>query len=240
MTRFSVRSLALAAAAVLFLGAPVGPAWSAEKVVVPFNGRNLDGWKIQGSAAASAWTVGHATLNPDNPKELAVTPSQGDAGELINAKAHGVDLYTAEEFGDATIDLEFMVPQGSNSGIYPLGEYEVQVLDSYGRKTLTPGDMGGVYSVSAPRVNASKKPGQWQRIVIEFRAPRFQNGKKVANARFVKVTLNGKVIQENVEAKGPTGGGIRGTDVATGPLKFQGNHGAVAFRNIKIIVPDEK
>ena len=235
MTRLLTPSIAFAALAAL-VGAFAGTAAVAEKVVVPFNGRNLDGWKTQGDAAHSAWTVGHATLNPQNPKELAVAPSEGSSGELINAKAHSVDFYTVEKFGDAVFEMEFMVPKGSNSGIYPLGEYEVQILDSYGRKTMNKGDLGAVYSVAAPRVNAAKRPGEWQHIVIDFRAPRFQDGKKVANARFVKVTLNGKVIQENVDVPGPTGGGMTG-EAPTGPLKLQGNHGAVAFRNIRITTP---
>jgi hypothetical protein len=233
MTRFLARFLAVAAVASL-VGSLAGTA-VAEKVIVPFNGRNLDGWKTQGNVADSAWTVGHAKLSPTNPKELVVAPSAGTTGELINARAHSVDFYTVEKFGDARFEMEFMVPKGSNSGIYPLGEYEIQILDSYGHTTLSKGDLGGVYNVAAPRVNAAKKPGEWQHIVIEFRAPRFKDGKKVANARFDKVTLNGKVIQENVEAPGPTGGGMSG-EAPTGPLKLQGNHGAVAFRNIRITV----
>jgi hypothetical protein len=235
MTRFLARSLAFAVFAAL-VGAWAEAASADDKVVVPFNGRNLDGWKPQGDAAHSAWTVGHATLNPQNPKELVVAPSEGSSGELINARAHSVDFYTVEKFGDAKFEMELMVPQGSNSGIYPLGEYEVQILDSYGHKTVNKGDLGAVYGVAAPRVNAARKPGQWQQIVIDFRAPRFEDGKKVANARFVKVTLNGQVIQENVEVRGPTGGGMTG-EAPTGPLKLQGNHGAVAFRNIRITVP---
>ena len=227
----------------LLLGASCRMAQAQEKpagkVVSPFNGRNLDGWTIQGDASASRWVVGHAKPDAKNPKELEVSPSEGDSGELVNPKLHGVDLYSVEKFGDCTIEMDFMVPKGSNSGIYPMGEYEVQVLDSYGHKTLNQGDMGAIYSVAAPRVNASKKPGQWQHIVIEFRAPRFSDGKKVANAKFVKVTLNGQVVQENAEAPGPTGGGITGQEAPTGPLKFQGNHGPVAFRNIKIVVPQQ-
>jgi hypothetical protein len=225
----------------LLFGAACGTAKSEEKpdgkVIPPFNGRNLDGWTVQGEASANRWVVGHAKPGAKNPKELEVAPSTGDSGELINPKWHGVDLYSVAKFGDCTIDMELMVPKGSNSGIYPMGEYEVQVLDSYGRTTLNQGDMGAIYSVAPPRVNASKKPGQWQHIVIEFRAPRFSDGKKVANAKFVKVTLNGQVVQENAEVPGPTGGGITGQEAPTGPLKFQGNHGPVAFRNIKIIVP---
>jgi hypothetical protein len=80
----------------------------------------------------------------------------------------------------------------------------------------------------------AKKPGEWQKFVIEWQAPKFKDGKKVANAKFVKVELNGTVIHENVEMKGPTPSGVTGKEAPTGPLMFQGDHGPVAFRNIKI------
>ena len=95
--------------------------------------------------------------------------------------------------------------------------------------------MGGLYGAQAPRVNAALAPGKWQKFVIDFRAPKFDaSGKKTANARFVRVTLNGKVIHENVEMGKPTPGGVSGKESATGPIMFQGNHGPVAFRSIKV------
>jgi Domain of Unknown Function (DUF1080) len=128
-----------------------------------------------------------------------------------------------------------MIPKGSNSGIYLMGEYEVQVLDSYGKEKVGPGDMGGIYKTAAPKKNVCKKPGEWQKFIIEFQTPRFDSaGKKTANARFVKVTFNDEVIHENVEVKGPTGGELTGKEAPTGPLMFQGDHGPVAFRNLKV------
>ena len=156
------------------------------------------------------------------------------AGELINAQGGGVDIYTLEKYGDGTISLELMVPKGSNSGVYVMGEYEVQVLDSYGKEKIGPGDIGGLYGAAAPRVNAAKAPGEWQKLVIEFQAPKFDGDKKVANAVFKKVILNGQVLHENVELKGPTPGGITGKEAPQGPLMFQGDHGPVAYRNIQI------
>jgi len=115
-----------------------------------------------------------------------------------------------------------------------MGEYEVQVLDSFGRKKVGAGDLGGLYGASAPKVNASKAPGEWQRFVIDFQAPRFEGNKKTSNAKFARVTLNGETIHENVEMKGPTPSGVTGKEAPTGPIMFQGDHGPVAFRNIKI------
>lgn len=128
-----------------------------------------------------------------------------------------------------------MVPKNGNSGIYLMGRYEIQVFDSFAKKTLGMGDMGAIYSVAIPKVNACKKPGEWQKFVIDFVAPRFKGKDKVANAKFVKVTLNDQVIHENAEAvKGATPGGLAGDEKAMGPLFFQGDHEPVAFRNIKI------
>jgi hypothetical protein len=205
-----------------------------EKADVAFNGKNLDGWKLKGNKEKSNWTVGKAALNQQSPSQLTVVESQSEQAELINAKNGGVDIYTEKKWGDCTIELELMVPQRSNSGIYVMGEYEIQVLDSYGKERVGPGDIGGIYGAAAPKKNASRKPGEWQKFVIDFQAPRFEGDKKVANAKFLKITLNGEVIHENVEMKGVTPTGVTGKEAATGPLMFQGDHGAVAFRNIKI------
>ena len=117
-----------------------------------------------------------------------------------------------------------------------MGEYEVQILDSFGKPDdqLKPGDMGGIYTFAAPKKNATKKPGEWQKFVIEFQAPKFEGDKKVANAKFVKVTLNDQVIHENVECTNVTPGGLTGKEMPEGPLMFQGDHGQAAFRNIKV------
>ena len=188
----------------------------------PFNGKNLDGWKQKGPANKSHLTVGTAKLSPKNAREFVVT------------KGGGIDFYSEALFGDAIIEVEVMVPQGSNSGVYVMGEYEIQVLDSYGRKKLGGGDMGAIYGAAPPRVNACRKPGQWQKYEIHFRAPRFKDGKKTANAKFLKVILNGQLLHENVEMKNATPGGVDGKEKLKGPLMFQGNHGPVAYRNIII------
>jgi len=208
-------------------------------IVKPFNGKNLDGWKLKGPADRSKWVVGLAKIDPDNPRNFVVAPCDGAPGEMINAVPHSLDIYTEQKFGDCTISLGFMVPRGSNSGVYAMGEYEVQILDSYGKKQVGTGDLGGIYAVAAPRVNAARKPGEWQTLFIDFKAPKFKNGKKIANARFVKIVLNDQVIHENVEMTTRGGGGVTGKEAPTGPLMFQGNHGVVAYRNIKITLPPE-
>ena len=201
------------------------------KLVEPFNGKDLKGWLLKGDKARGKWKVGRASLDPANPSRLVVSDGQ----ELINTEGGGVDIYSEIKHGNAVIEVELMVPKGSNSGVYVMGEYEVQVLDSFGKKEIGAGDIGALYGAAPPRVNASKAPGEWQKFVIDFRAPRFDaSGNKTANAKFVKVTLNGQVLHENVEMKGPTPSGVTGKEATTGPIMFQGDHGPVAYRNIKI------
>lgn len=208
------------------------------KSMVLFNGKDLTGWKVKGSPVKVQWVVGKATLDETNPAKLVVT--EATSGDLINPERAG-DLYTQQKFGDGTVEVELMIPKGSNSGVYLLGEYEIQILDSFGKKKVGPGDMGGLYSIAAPKVNASKKPGEWQKLVIAYKAPRFDDaGTKTANLKLVKVTLNDQLIHENVEAKGPTPGGLTGKEAAMGPLMLQGDHGPVVFRNIKFTPANKK
>ena len=200
-----------------------------------FNGKNLDGWNLKGdNTDRSKWTVGTAVMDEKNNRNLAVTPAEGGQGELVNAAGGGVDIYSEAEFGDCSVTLEMMVPKGSNSGIYLMGNYEIQVLDSYGKEKIGPGDIGAIYGAAVARVNAARPPGEWQTFEIDFQAPRFENGKKVANARFHRVVLNGKVIQEDVEVTTVTGGNLGRGETPTGPLLFQGDHGPVAYRNIRV------
>ena len=202
---------------------------------VVFDGkdRKLEQWVTKGKK--SYWMVGSAKLDEANPKNLVVSK---EGNELVNAKGHGVDMYSKYVHGDAIIKLEVMVPKGSNSGIYVHGEYEIQVLDSYGReKKPGSGDMGAIYGAAPPTKPKYKKPGEWSTYEIHFIAPKFdKDGKRTAKAKFVKVILNGKVIHKDLEMKGPTPGGVNGKEKAKGPILFQGNHGPVAFRNI-IVLP---
>jgi hypothetical protein len=224
--------LMTAASLMIVSGVPRAVAEEKVKTIKPFNGKDLTGWLTKGGKAEETLKVGKAKLDPKNPGELVVEPA---GNELINFKGGAKDFYTEAKFGDAVIELEFMVPKGSNSGVYVQGEYEIQIYDSYGKEKAGAGDVGGLYGAAAPRVNAAKAPGEWQKFVIDFRAPKFDDsGKKTANAQFVKVTLNGRIIHENVEMKSQTPGSLTGKEHATGPLMFQGNHGPVAYRNIKV------
>jgi hypothetical protein len=222
------------------------------KVISPFNGKNLDGWTPANTKAENVWKVGSVTLDPNDDSSLVLAETKkGEKPALVNMvpgnwgklkPRPGVDIRTDDNFGDCTVKIELLLTKGSNSGVYLMGEYEVQVHDSFGKPDdkLNQGDMGAIYSATAPKTNASTAPGIWQKYVIEFVAPKFDaDGTKTANAFFKKITLNGKVIQENVEVKAPTGGGVTMKEAAVGPLMLQGNHGPVAYRNIQIILPQD-
>jgi len=205
-------------------------------------GEGMAGWK---KPTADWMNVGEAAKDPANEKLIVSKPG---AGTLVNGKTGRTrNLFTEMQHADCEAHIEFMVPKGSNSGAYFMGRYEIQVLDSFGVKKLKHGDCGGVYQRwdnkrkpagyegHPPRVNASKAPGEWQSFDIIFLAPRFdKDGKKTANAKFVKVTHNGVVVHENVEVTGPTRAAAFADEKTTGPLMFQGDHGPVAYRNIRI------
>ena len=220
------------------------PAAGASDGKAVFNGKDLSGWKFKDQAGSGAWkVVGDVKLDPSDPKKLVAggtgTSGSGANGVLLRGpfEGHGSDVYTEQSFGDCDLHIEFVVPKGSNSGVYLMGEYEVQVLDSFGKpdNRLGQGDVGAIYSAAKPAKNASKPPGEWQTFDISFQAPRFDaSGKKTQNARFLSVKLNGQEIQKDVEVKGPTGGHLKNEESPTGPLLLQGDHGIVAFRNIRI------
>jgi len=200
-----------------------------------FNGKNLDEWTTNtGSGKGDKWIVGKASISPDNPRMLVAKDGKGEMINLTPEHGASRNIYSKAKFvGDCRIELQVMVPQGSNSGVYVMGEYEIQVLDSWGRQKMSGGDMGAVYGASPPKVNASKKPGQWQNYVIDFQAPKFDSsGQKTDKARLLRVELNGQVLHENLVMEKQTPGGVIGREAPTGPLMFQGNHGPVAYRNI--------
>lgn len=208
---------------------------------VYLTGNDLSTW--QGNTGQ--WQiVSDVFMNPQNEGLLS---GKAGTGVLLNGPTgRTVNLLSKKEFGDLKAHIEFIIPKGSNSGVYFMGRYEIQVFDSWQKASEYPGiECGGIYQRwdenreprgfegHSPRVNASRPPGQWQNFDVVFRAPRFdENGKKIANARFEKVVHNGVVIHEDVELTGPTRAGAYEDEKSVGPLMLQGDHGPVAYRNI--------
>ncbi|EMS30905.1 putative multi-domain protein [Mariniradius saccharolyticus AK6] len=190
--------------------------------IVIFDGKNLDNFVSAASGGPAEWTV--------NNGAITVVPRKGD-------------IQTKQGFGDMQLHIEWAAPtvikgegQGrGNSGIFLMGLYEVQVLDSYESRTYSNGQAASIYKQHPPLVNATKAPGEWNTYDIFFTAPKFNaDGMLVAPAR-VTVVHNGILVQHNVELKGPTEYiGIPNYKAHANelPIKLQDHGDLVSFRNI--------
>ena len=118
-------------------------------------------------------------------------------------------------------EVEFRYPEGSNSGIYLRGRYEVQIQDDHG-KAVDPLRMGAIYGFVPPNVNAAKPAGEWQAATITLLG------------REVTVDLNGKTIIDGQRIPGITGGALDSDEVTPGPIMLQGDHGPIEFRRISL------
>ncbi|MEX1041117.1 MAG: DUF1080 domain-containing protein [Pirellulaceae bacterium] len=161
------------------------------------------------------------------------------------ATARKGGISTKEEFGDVQLHLEWAAPeeikgQGQgrgNSGVYFMGRYEVQILDSYENETYFDGQAGSIYKQSPPMVNAMSKPGEWNTYDILFTAPRFAEDGEVEKPATMTVLHNGIVVQNHFELEGGTFWHKpphyeRHDEKGKISLQFHGN--PVKFRNIWI------
>ena len=158
-------------------------------------------------------------------------------------------LKTKEAFGDSQIHVEFREPEQphppvnpqywGNSGVFPMGLYELQILDSYKSETYPDGMVGSIYSQFPPLVNAARPAGAWQCYDIVFHRPHFEGDKVVQPARMT-VMLNGVLVQDNTALIGATVHGKVGVyaphpDALPLALQDHGNPDShVSFRNIWI------
>jgi len=195
--------------------------------------------------AGKNWVIASG-VTADYTKTNDIKPVKG-SGILVNTVEQNgqMQLITKEEFGDLELELDFLMAKGSNSGVYLMGRYEVQLFDSWLVTDPASTDVGGIYKRpdgqggakegTAPAMNVARAPGLWQHLHIRFRAPRFDaTGQKIASARFESVYLNGVLVQDNVAVTGPTFSALYPDDEKTrGPLVIQGDHGPEAFRNIR-------
>ncbi|MDZ8118458.1 3-keto-disaccharide hydrolase [Pontiella agarivorans] len=212
---------------------------------------------IQGDVFSSfepltLWRLVEGVEAVEKKSEFKVT--EGPEGRLlINGEVKQKKapyLVTKQHYKDVAVYLEFMIPHDSNAGVYLMGNYEIQIIDSLWRgDKLTYDMLGGIYQRflnayeggpkgyegTPPLVNAAKPSGQWQTLEIVFRAPRFDaEGKKTENARFVSVHVNGVLVQDNQDVTGPTRAHTPRVEVPTGPVWIQGDHGPIAIRSLKI------
>ncbi len=193
----------------------------------------LEGEALEHFQPADHWhRVERAVMVPDRTE--LTTRGKGKGGVLVNGLTKDISipyLFTRESFGDVEVELEFMIPKGSNAGVYMMGRYEVQILDSFGKDKVRSGDLGGIYANSAPKENAAKAPGRWQTMQITFRAPRFdEQGTKIEDAAFESVLINGVEVQKDISVSKPTTSNPLPGECAAGPIAIQGDHGPLAIR----------
>jgi len=159
------------------------------------------------------------------------------------AQVAETSITTKQAFGDCQLHLEFASPeevkgkgqQRGNSGIYFMGKYEVQVLDSFNNKTYPDGQCGAVYKQQPPTVNACRGPGQWQTYDIIFTAPRFDDDGSVKSKAYVTVLHNGVLIHNHYELPGGTfwrEPASYSKHPEKLPLMIQNHGNPVRFRNI--------
>jgi hypothetical protein len=191
--------------------------------VVLFDGRDLSKWNHKGGEAAK-WRVENGYAE--------VVPSTGN-------------IFSKQSFGDCQLHVEFAEPvpakgesqERGNSGVFLMGLYEIQVLDSYQNRTYADGQAGALYGQYPPLVNASRPPGRWQSYDVVFHGPRFDKGGKLLRPARVTVLQNGVLVQDNVVLSGRTEHGERPPYKAHPkklPLGLQDHQAPVRYRNIWI------
>jgi Domain of Unknown Function (DUF1080) len=228
---------------------PIPPVVTAPAAGVPsdaivlFDGTNLDAWE-------PARPDGHPWKIEDGAMVIIPTP----------APARPCDQRTKRAFGDVQLHLEFRTPaevkgdgQGrGNSGVFFMGLYELQILDSYHNPTYVNGAAGAVYKEQAPLVNASRPPGEWQLFDAIFIAPRFAPDGKLLSPARLTAFQNGVLVQHDVVLTGPTPNGPTynlpklppyEAHADRLPLVLQDHRNPVSFRNIwvrELTLPEPK
>jgi hypothetical protein len=165
-----------------------------------FNGLNLDGWHA--SKKKNQWVAENG---------------------IMKSPQSGANIITDQKFNDFKLHIEFRYPEGSNSGVYLRGRYEIQVEDNRGQEPSST-FFGGIYGFITPNEMAAKAPGEWQTYDVTL------------VGRRVTVVANGKKIITDQIIPGITGGALDSKEGEPGPIMLQGDHGPVEYRNI-IITP---
>lgn len=178
-----------------------------EKAFQPlFNGKDLSGWKLRNPNGNHSWTV---------------LPG-GILKNTVEKGVHGTDLVSEKKFWNFTVRYEYMTPENSNSGFYLRGRHEIQILGDYksGEASIT--GNGSIYNFKAPDKFITKPSGEWQTAEATIIGNR------------ITVIMNGVKIHDNVQCNKATGSEIDNKVTEPGPIFLQGDHGTVAFRNIRV------
>ena len=190
--------------------------------VVLFDGTDLSQWRAAEGGGAARWAV---------------------RGGYMEVAAGTGSIQTARGFGDCQLHIEWAAPvpargegqERGNSGVFLMGRYEIQVLDSYENTTYPDGQAAAIYGQYPPLVNASRPPGEWQTYDVVFHAPRFGPDGALLRAAHLTVFHNGVLVQDNVELTGPTAHQRRPSYERHDPklpLMLQDHGNPVRYRNI--------
>jgi hypothetical protein len=198
------------------------PGTAPSDAVVLFDGKDLSQWKSEKTGGDAEWKVGDGWFE--------VAPGKG----IIKSK---------QEFADCQLHAEWREPEDvkgtsqgrGNSGIFLMGMYELQVLDSAGTETYPDGMAGSIYGQYPPLANATRPAGQWNVYDVVFHAAKIDDaGKMTAPAR-ITVLFNGVLVQDNMELIGPSMNKALTTYPdklpEKGPLALQDHGNPVRFRN---------
>ncbi|MBK1877466.1 3-keto-disaccharide hydrolase [Pelagicoccus mobilis] len=214
----------------LRLGSPTLGAKPPKGSLILFDGSNFDQWEHEDGRAVT-WALledGAMEVNSRFKNKSSTPPIGGD-------------IYTKQSFKDLRFHMEFRYPvepeqQGQlrgNSGLFFQG-YEVQILNSYGLDGLW-NELGALYKLSPPKVNAARPPLEWQTYDIIYRAPRYDGNQLKENAR-ITVSLNGIVVQRDEELIHQTANGQLGRNKPAPkeamPIRLQDHINRIQFRNI--------
>jgi len=191
--------------------------------IVLFDGKDLSQW-LDTAGAAAKWKLQDGYMQ--------VAPRAGG-------------IHTKRPFGDCQLHIEWRTPdsvrgngQGrGNSGIFLMGLYELQVLDSYKNRTYSNGQAGSIYKQLIPLVNVCRQPGEWQTYDVIFMAPRFNADSTVKSPARITVLQNGVLVQNNVSIIGGTryvGIAFYRMHADKLPLLLQDHGNPVRYRNIWI------
>lgn len=191
--------------------------------VVLLNGKDLSQWQMEKDGSPAKWTF--------------------EKGGVMTVKKGTGNVKTRQGFGSCQLHVEWRTPatiegegQGrGNSGIFLMGLYELQVLDSYNNTTYSNGQAGSIYKQHIPLVNASLKPGEWQEYDVIFTAPKFNADGSLLSPARITVLHNGVLVQNNVELKGGTvyiGQPSYKAHSDKEPLVLQDHGNPNSFRNI--------
>ena len=212
--------------------------------IILFDGSSLDKWQKTFFEYSGSMAEYHEWLPSlkEGPYVTAPADWKLEEGDLVVVPGTG-HLMTKELFGDVQLHIEWLTPKDiakksqdySNSGIFLMGLYEIQILNSFDNETYSNGQAGAIYKQHIPLVNATKPPGNWQEFDIIFSAPKFSNSGNVLNPARITVFHNGVLIQNNVYLTGPTcyiGQAYYVKHPEKLPILLQNHGNPVRFRNI--------